>query len=317
MAFITKYPHSHPYQKPDTMLKGTKQLPAQSFFYADGMHLTKATNGYGGSVEFDYDDNPNQTLYQPWYYKSVQYESYIGNQGYGANMYCKNAGYAGGWTAIPTGTGNANCLDDSYFWNLQVSGTIYNPAIPTPFTVYNNPDGVSPDFRIPVHARPGNAYKVDVTVVSGSVTAGIYEGVNPVYGNSNVAILALPPLTASVAYPVINSPGSAVISGFKIQFLPTYYLVKRKTVSDGNNHSYNYTYNYSGTAVNDAAHSLMVSGGCPPGHGNPPCLSYIPEDYEFRGHAAVTETRPDGTKTVTSYHQDDAFKGRPNQCSGS
>ena len=43
-------------------------LPPHTFSYADKLHLTQAANGYGGVVEFDYDDNTSQVLYQPWSY---------------------------------------------------------------------------------------------------------------------------------------------------------------------------------------------------------------------------------------------------------
>ena len=36
-------------------------LPAVQFFYADNLHLTRAENGYGGAVEFQYETTP-------WYY---------------------------------------------------------------------------------------------------------------------------------------------------------------------------------------------------------------------------------------------------------
>jgi hypothetical protein len=37
-------------------LGGTSALPATTFVYGEGMHLTEATNGYGGKVEFDHEE---------------------------------------------------------------------------------------------------------------------------------------------------------------------------------------------------------------------------------------------------------------------
>jgi RHS repeat-associated protein len=39
-------------------LGGTNSLPATTFAYSDGMHLTEAANGYGGKVNFTYESTP-------------------------------------------------------------------------------------------------------------------------------------------------------------------------------------------------------------------------------------------------------------------
>jgi YD repeat-containing protein len=41
------------------------------------------------------------------------------------------------------------------------------------------------------------------------------------------------------------------------------------------------------------------------------CYEFFPKFSEFRGHAQVTQTGPDGVQTITQFHQDDILKGRP------
>jgi RHS repeat-associated protein len=54
-------------------LNGSESLPPTRFIYGDGMHLTRAENGYGGSIEFSYEawhdlagvEDPEQAYYIP------------------------------------------------------------------------------------------------------------------------------------------------------------------------------------------------------------------------------------------------------------
>ena len=61
-----------------------------------------------------------------------------------------------------------------------------------------------------------------------------------------------------------------------------------------------YTYDYEGAAVNDTAHSAGVSTANPK----------VKKFSEFRGHSSVTEHAPGGRKIITSYYQDDIYKGQ-------
>lgn len=78
------------------------------------------------------------------------------------------------------------------------------------------------------------------------------------------------------------------------------YRVVSKTLTDGSGNPYPSNFFYSGAAVNDPAHSSSVTTGILPGP-----IAY----KEFRGHSSVTETGPDGIQTITSYYQDDVFRG--------
>ena len=266
---------------------GSVGLPPYTFEYADKLHLTKAYNGYGGSVSFDYDSDPNQVLYEPWYYDTNARETYTAEFKFGPSgemgLCLKVPGNQGGWTAL---SGTVSCTTGGY---LSVQGTGYNP---TTF----------------VSIRPGGYYKLTMTAGGNSPSVGLYNGstVTSGYGTSAFVLL---PATASVAAPVIQSAagGTVYISDYKMQLLPTFYRVHRKTIFDGTN-SYTYSYSYSGAAVNDTVHSLMAQA-CYPNQVD--CNEYNEELSEFRGHAQVTETSPNGRKVVTKYFQDDAKKGRP------
>ncbi|MBI3175913.1 MAG: hypothetical protein HYZ25_19505 [Chloroflexi bacterium] len=266
---------------------GQEGLPGYTFNYADKLHLTYATNGYGGSVQFDYDSDPNQVLYQPWYYDTNARLTYTAEFKFGPSGemgLCLNAsGNQGGWTAL---SGTVNCTTGGY---LSVQGTGYNPT-----TL--------------VSIRPGGYYKLTMTAGGNSPSVGLYNGSTVTSGNGTSAFILLP-ATASVAAPIIQSTtgGTVYVSDYKMQLLPTFYRVYRKTISDGTN-SYTYAYSYSGAAVNDTAHSLMAQA-CYPNQVD--CNEYNEELSEFRGHAQVTETSPDGRQIKTTFWQDDARKGMP------
>ncbi|MBI5295074.1 MAG: hypothetical protein HY869_06330 [Chloroflexi bacterium] len=259
--------------------------PGYTFSYADKLHLTYAANGYGGSVQFDYDSNPNQVLYQPWYYNTNARQTYTAEFAFGPSGdmgLCLNVpGYQGGWTAL---SGTVGCTLGG---PLSVQGTGYNPTSHSPI-------------------RPGAYYKLTMTAGGSSPTLGIHDGYTVIPGGSSSSLILLP-ATAKAASPVIQSPGTAYVSYYKMQLLPTFYRVYRKTVSDGT-YSYTYQYTYPDAAVNDTDHSLMAQA-CYPNQAD--CNEYNEELSEFRGHEWVTETGPDGRKVTTYFWQDDARKGSP------
>lgn len=169
----------------------------------------------------------------------------------------------------------------------MVQGTGYNPITHSPI-------------------RPGAYYSLTMTAGGNSPTLGIHDGTTILPGSSSSSLIFLP-ATAKAAQPGYSITRTAYVSFYKMQLLQTYYRVNRKTISDGT-HSYTYTYTYAGPAVNDTNHSLMAQA-CYPNQAD--CNEYNEELSEFRGHASVTETAPDGRQVKTTFWQDDARKGQP------
>ncbi len=95
-----------------------------------------------------------------------------------------------------------------------------------------------------------------------------------------------------------------------VQLLTSIYRVTKRTVDDGRGNSYDTQYAYSGPAVNDSAHSTSACGDAAMTAVPPTCQQYYEKYAEFRGHSSVTETDPDGHKTITTFNQDDVLKGR-------
>jgi len=133
------------------------------------------------------------------------------------------------------------------------------------------------------------------------------------------------PANASKAEPLIEISGLigsnyATLSNFKFKLLTSVYRVKEKRVKDGAGHTYPFTYSYkNGGGVESAAVNDTVYSGttCDPIPVNAPpgsvtCYGYFERFSEFRGHGQVTETGPDGKKTITEFRQGDNLKGRPN-----
>jgi RHS repeat-associated protein/CSLREA domain-containing protein len=153
--------------------------------------------------------------------------------------------------------------------------------------------------------RPGRAYYISADTTR-SVQLCLFDGYNCQYTAMNTtpqAIFILP-ANAKEATPYLFNPHDYVEEKNHLRYgnlwgLTTIYRVKTKTIRDGNGHSYSYTYNYSGAAVNDDIHSL----------GSQQNTSYTEKYSEFRGHASVTETTPDGTQTVTYFYQNDWYRG--------
>lgn len=237
-------------------------FPASTqFIYGDLMHLTKVNNGYGGSVEFEY---------EIWYSTTPRpsYDLYADYWGNRLNITTP------GIQPLPLGWG-------------------YFPSV-----------------------MPGRAYYISANLTAGLLGAQvrIFDGSSyqeTGYSRTPSSIFILP-TTASAAVAQLNNsngydpehnPSEWTIYLYYAQFqsLTTIYRVKTKSIRDGNNNPYIYSYTYDGAKLNDAATSNEIAVGS----------SFIEANSEFRGHSSVTETAPNGIKTVTSYYQDDVLKGRP------
>jgi RHS repeat-associated protein len=251
---------------------GSTTLPATTFTYGDGMHLTQAKNGYGGKVDF---------TYESW-----------------------NAtdGHEPAWCNTPEGT--------------QKIGLIY-PETDYPY------DYCGKKFAsVRMYYQPGGKYLLEARVkkatTGGATTVklGLDYGNLFVYGQANnlttnfadfQSYVTLP-VNAYWAKPVANCEGSeqkCYIDWFEVTEAMTRYRVTQKMLTDEVTGETNTTtYAYTGAAANDSTHSAYVAAN-PDGH------DLFQKPYsEFRGHSLVEVTGPDGSRTTTSYFQDDVFKGK-------
>ena len=179
---------------------GAGPLPAHTFTYGDHLHLTQATNGYGGTVEFDYDDLPSQILYQPWYYTQATIKDYTILDDFGTSHTppCQNTG----WTLRDGVLAYYNCnLSDI---SLQVQGTAIHNGL-------NSASGL----RL---IRPGGVYRLTTTAALSagiSVYLGAFDGVRdnlsgPLTSSGNQSYEFILPADASVMRPLIKTTGGTV-----------------------------------------------------------------------------------------------------------
>jgi RHS repeat-associated protein len=279
-------------------VNGASNLPTTTFTYGDNLHLTHVSNGYGGAVDLTYDTNP-------WFYEPYAPEYHI-------NSHTWDCYSNGGLTARPGGS--IDCEDNSNSSNrIIVRGVVYDSQ----FSTYGSKANL---------IRPGGVYKLSVfgkSVDPGStLKLGLTDRIDGTTDNyfslSTTSSVFKLPATANQVVPLINVSGGghAHLAGFRLELLTSVYRVTQKSISDGNGPPYTSSFAYSGAAVNDATTSPAgVCGFTVDGEGKitdtEDCYEYFPRFSEFRGHAGVTETGPDGTKTTTTFNQSDSLKGRP------
>ena len=285
---------------------GTAALPATTFTYGDNLHLTKVNNGYGGSVEFSY---------APWYYATQARDSYTLYQHFGKVGYMCRYDDPTPWGAAGTGSA-VFCGDDHQGGSLYVRGI----GVAGDF---NNQLSSSNQNRLTDIMKPGGVYKITtefLTTESGMIVRiGLASGVSTQLfdATSGTPIYVTLPADSTSAAIVVDelggtSSGYVVVGKMWVQLLTSVQRVTEKRVLDGNGHTYTYTYDYTNNGVDTAKLNdayVVTSEACT--HWS--CVDrYYNEKYsEFRGNGRVTVTAPDGTKTITEFHQDDIFKGRP------
>jgi RHS repeat-associated protein len=257
-------------------LGGTQGLPPYTFEYADDMHLTSASNGYGATITFDYDawhDETNGNF--------VRYDFLTNAQGWKKD---NDSSYV---------------LYRTDYQMIEVLGTVKNPNVTSilPGRYYKAVASVQAKSTAGDHK-----IQVGFGVLSGATGGNGQEE----YGNtvslsdyymevaSNVVFI---PTTATKITPLIKSTGANFVDSYFLIPLPTYYRVVSKTLAvEGS--AYTWTYSYDGAAMNNTTNT--VSTGHP----------YNKPFTEFRGHSSVVEIDPYGTQTVTVFNQDDCTRGR-------
>jgi RHS repeat-associated protein len=188
-------------------------LPPYTFTY-DNLHLTSATNGYGGTVTFTYES-------QPWYSTTTP------------DSYEVNSPTCGGWLIYSSTSSGCNVeieFQEFTLTNGEVSKNILSGST--------------------VGLRPGGVYEVTFT---GTKTTGSVVRVGLMYRttldsaqfHSGFSYIVNPlNKTASTARAFFKTTGTGTFTNVKVRLLPSFYRVTQKTVSDGNGNSYVTGYSY-------------------------------------------------------------------------
>lgn len=286
-------------------------LPATTFEYGDGMHLTHANNGFDATVDYSY---------EMWYDKFAP-ASTEKKQDFGANKEPCGAnpsdGALGKWglrNNDGTTSTNLYCQNGKLLTFREITNT----------TLGTEPFKPGRLYKIKVQAKAGTNTKVTPNITGSWLDLGLFDnaqnnyqlGTLPQYyagsyyanrinltGTSQTyEVFRYLPATASKLNLLMNTNG-AELDYYSIVPVPTYYRVIAKTIDDGNPNTpaYAYSYEYAGAATNNESNSTGVTTSNP-----------LQEKYsEFRGHRTVIETGPDGKQVIiTWYNQGDALKGR-------
>ena len=270
-------------------------LPGYSFEY-DGMHLSRASNGYGGSVEFDYDQTPWAETNAPNSRKVSQ----------NIKTMCKNN------NGNPTGWSASNCVDTDNDGNrdaLEIPGASTNNTLLQQDNQENFQPGAA--YRISVNARSNGG---------GTITLSIMDRGNLISSAPLPLTNQFQGLTSSILYlderanPAtgtfwlrIDCSQTCYLQNYTITRLPMRYRVtERRLYSDPTAPPITFNYAYSGASTN-------IPINLEEGNSNDAATSnpYIEPYAEFRGHDWVQVTHPDGTVQQTWYNQDDQKKGLP------
>jgi RHS repeat-associated protein len=261
-------------------LEGASYLPATTFTYADNMHLSSASNGYGGSVTF---------AYQNWYETSAN------------DDFTNNFPNCGKWNGDYTCTNNRPVIGSGGAYTDTWENAI------RPAGVYRIDGGIT-------NTHQGSAINVSVTLLYGASSLPVWSGtINPGSYQSFSHTLTLPKNATSLR---VNVSGTmARIDDITIKLYTTHERVASKTVSGGQPAVAPDTtiqYSYDGGATNSPSHSAAMQTVIDQQPCNPSeCLyAYTPMYTEFRGHATTRARGQDGRVSVSWFHQDDERKGR-------
>jgi hypothetical protein len=256
-------------------------LPEVNFTY-DGLHLTQATNGYGGSITFAYESTP-------WY--DVDNNE---NYQYDYDDTCPN-----GWT------GNISCPVPGTS-KIKISGTgyhIFGSKAWQPGVAYHlstqitNKSTDSQTVTVKLQYGPNEA--TDILLIGESTS----HCKDCTYTYEKTVIL--PKNADRLRWKITCS--SCWVLGAEATALPTRYRVTSRTVAESLTGQSNvWSYEYDDPGSNDLEHSEAIASGQP--------LYGLWYD-EYRGNAMVRETGPAGTDgkqrvTTTWFYQDDHRKGQ-------
>lgn len=276
-------------------LGGAQSLPSTTFTYGDNLHLTRAENGYGGAVEFDY---------ARWVYEPSGRPSQRSLVKFGAAGQPCTTGHFTARSGYVTCFENGGVPDQLGVRGVAINTYMINPSLGSNMM---RPGGT---YLIKASGGPDPHVTVNFGLFDGSTDTFV-----PFTGGSSVVDLPVTASRADVLVQAVQNGGATTEFGrffnISIQLLPSFYRVTQKRLYDGQGNVYPFSYGYQGPAVND---SVTSPGSCSDTQlfASPPtCTQYVEKYSEFRGHSQVTETGPDGRQAVTTFNQDDVLKGRP------
>jgi RHS repeat-associated protein len=276
-------------------MNGAGPLPNYSFTYGDGKHLTHASNGYGGGIDYTYntwvstiplDSIANGTLEPslPRWGNPVkcQFENSNCSWQYETNQYGAPDGSVGG--------GNNGFI------------RIYH-------NVKKEIDTYQPDhwYRIVAQAKSANSATPSIELGYRLYLQGVQQNYVPLTTstlNSSLKTLVTDPFylpmdTTKFTLKMYAS-GHSDLYWYYLVPLSSYARVTSRTLSDGTN-SYAFTYGYDDPQMNMTSNSDVLQTN------HPNVNAYT----DFRGHGTVTETDPYGKQTITTYNRTDCLSGRP------
>jgi YD repeat-containing protein len=251
-------------------------LPKTTFYYEDGMHLTRIDNGQGGTVSFAYDSPILSNSSAPYSADDVEGN---GSGGLGTGEFAVGNSW-GVWLSSPTGSIRPG---GGYLFQCNIQGA-----------------GV---YSVHYYANGNNGQ---------NVTYSPPISVNGSSGNDVVAkgVVFLTPLTSDNPSFAIEETGTTHGGGSvyncNVKQALTRYRVRSKTVSDGFWGEFTFTYAYSDGVTNDSAHSSLIQTVSSD-------YRFTPAYTEFRGHQTVTVTDTYGQKTTTTYAMTDGKVGSPTE----
>ena len=270
---------------------GGSSLPATTFTYSDGMHLTAVDNGYGGSATVTYSD---------WNELSApDFDFFEQEFGYWPRPNpCYKTSDTGGWVARNSG--------DLVYCELKQQTQVGPLKVRGEGKLRLKGEYVRPggEYQYVVKFKTGTNTNVSMGTTDGDTQHDAYSAAVAVSSASTITMTM--PMTPYVndAYALIKcTPNPCIIDNFKLRLLLNSYRVDEKTLSGGHGENpQSFFYTYDEAASNDAAHSAAVAA-------TTKYTRYFKANSEPRGHAMTRQSGPDGRTTWTWFHQDDGRKG--------
>ncbi len=288
------WPSLHNYRTPTLTavreygLGGTSYLPAYTFAYGDGMHLTSASNGRGGTVTYEYVTWHESIPVQNW--ANGMLEGAIPR--WGNPLKCHFQDSKCDWEGVE-GQGTVGGGTNGFIRVLGVAEKLVQSYQPGRW--YRIVAGVKSPAGYPT-IRLGYSHKVN-----GVLQADVFfelETLNSTLKTIESEAFFLPRDTTYFA-PRLDTSGYSDLYWYYLMPMPTYARVSSRTLSvSGNTYTFNYDY------LNPVMNTTVKSDAANTSH------PYTPVYSEFRGYEYVTENDPYGKQVVTRYGQTDCNSGK-------
>jgi YD repeat-containing protein len=200
---------------------GASSLPETTFTYSDGMHLTQATNGYGGQVVFTYEPNPWSEVNAP-------------------GSRTVNLTTSGAFTGlkkleVPLAFAQPG---GRYLVDAEIGrGSIHNTYAQVGIQEGNLAPQLQPIPGEYISGDPIHFYKY-------------------FYVNRLITLDYISSNSSKLWGVVYCTPNPCEINEFKLTTLPVRYRVTSKQISDGLGGSNTFSYRYDEPATNDTLHSV-------------------------------------------------------------